>query len=108
MGKWEIAKFSANNDFGMWKVNMQANLIQDKCIYDLKGEESMHVRLSKVEKTETVDKAMSVIILCLGDKVLREVAREKTVVVMWKKLESLYMNKSLPHRLCLKQQLYPF
>ena len=55
-----------------------------------------------------VDKARSVIILCLRDKVLREVSREQTVVAMWEKLESLYMTKSLAHRLCLKQQLYSF
>jgi len=52
------------------------------------------------------DKAVSAIILCLGDKVLREVSRETTPVSMWNKLDSLYMTKSLAHRQCLKQQLY--
>lgn len=55
-------KFSGN-DFRLWKVNMQASLIQDKCIDALKGEESMSARLSKVEKTEMVDKTNSIIIL---------------------------------------------
>ena len=55
-----------------------------------------------------VDKARSAIILCLRDKVLREVDREQTAVAMWAKLESLYMTKSLAHRLYLKQQLYSF
>ncbi|MCI74896.1 ubiquitin-protein ligase, partial [Trifolium medium] len=44
------------------------------------------------------DKAVSAIILCLGDKVLREVARERSAVRMWTKLDSLYMTKSLAHR----------
>jgi len=52
------------------------------------------------------DKAVSAIILFLGDKVLREVARETTAVSMWNNLDSLYMIKSLAHRQCLKQQLY--
>jgi len=52
------------------------------------------------------DKEVNAIILCLGDKVLREVAREITDVSMWSKLNSLYMTKSLAHRQCLKQQLY--
>jgi hypothetical protein len=39
---------------------------------------------------------------------LREVNREKTAAAMWVKLESLYMTKSLAHRLCLRQQLYSF
>ena len=34
-------------------------------------------------------------IRCLGDKMLREVARGTTVVSMWNKLDSLYMTKSL-------------
>ncbi|MCI81738.1 cytochrome P450, partial [Trifolium medium] len=52
------------------------------------------------------DKAVSAIILCLGDKVLREVARETSAVLLWTKLDSLYMTKSLEHQQCLKQQLY--
>jgi len=53
-----------------------------------------------------MNKARSATILCLGDKGLREVAKEKIVLLMWVKLESLYMTKSLAPRLCLKQQLY--
>ena len=55
-----------------------------------------------------IDRARSAIILCLGNKALREVARERTTVSMWLKLESLYMTKSLANWLCLKQQLYTF
>ncbi|MCI69417.1 ubiquitin-protein ligase, partial [Trifolium medium] len=35
------------------------------------------------------DKAVSAIILCLGDKVLREVARETSAVLLWTKLDAL-------------------
>ncbi|MCI73053.1 cytochrome P450, partial [Trifolium medium] len=55
------------------------------------------------EKTEMNDKAVSAVILYLGDKMLREVARETSAVRMWKKLDSLYMTMSLAHRQCLKQ-----
>jgi hypothetical protein len=54
------------------------------------------------------EKALSSIILCLGDKVLREVARETSAAAMWSKLDALYMTKSLAHKQCLKQQLYFF
>ena len=57
---------------------------------------------------EMVDKVRSAIVLCLGDKVLRDVAKEPTATSMWSKLESLYMTKSLAHRQFLKQQLYSF
>ena len=77
MGRWEIEKFFANNDFGQWKIKMQAILIQEKCIDALKSETLMTTGLTQVQKTEMVDKARSVIILCLGDKVLREVTMDK-------------------------------
>ncbi|KAK2414619.1 alpha carbonic anhydrase [Trifolium repens] len=106
--KWEIEKFTGNNDFGLWKVKMRAILIQQKCVEALKGKTLMPANLSDAEKTEMDEKAHSAIILCLGDKVLREVAKEKTAVEMWTKLDSLYMTKSLAHKQLLKQQLYFF
>lgn len=104
--KWDIEKFTGSNDFGLWKVKMRAILIQQKCVEALKGEAQMPAHLTPVEKAEMNDKAVSAIILCLGDKVLREVARETTDVSMWNKVDSLHMTKSLAHRQCLKQQLY--
>ena len=49
---------------------------------------------------------VSAILLSLSDGVLREVADEETATGLWKKLESLYMKKSLTNRLFLKQRLY--
>lgn len=68
----------------------------------------MLARPTSTEKIKMMDKANSVIILCLGDKVLIEVAKDKIVAAMWGKLELLYMTKSLAHMLCLKQQCYSF
>ena len=70
----------------------------EKCEKALKGEGLLLVTMSRAEKTEMVDKARSAIVLCLGDKVLREVAKEPTATSMWAKLESLYMTISLAHR----------
>jgi len=42
----------------------------------LKGEAAMPTHLTQAEKREMVDKAKSAIVLCLGDKVLRDVARK--------------------------------
>jgi len=36
--KWDIEKFTADNDFGLYKVKMQVMLIQQKCEKALKGE----------------------------------------------------------------------
>jgi hypothetical protein len=48
----------------------------------------------------------SAILLSLSDGVFREVANEEIAGRLWKKLESLYMRKSLTNRLYLKQRLY--
>jgi len=62
---------------------MEVVLIQQKCEKALKGEAVLPVTMSQAEKTKMVDKARSVIVLCLGDKVLREVAKEPIAVSMW-------------------------
>lgn len=42
------------------------------------------------QKTEIIEKAHNVIILCLGDNPLMEVSKEKNAVNLWKKLEGMY------------------
>ena len=51
-------------------------------------------------------KARNTIILSLGDSVIREVAKEKTVGGLWAKLEQLYMTKSLANRLYIKKKTF--
>jgi hypothetical protein len=106
--KWDIEKFTGDNEFGLCKVKMEVVLIHQKCEKALMGECALQVTMSHAEKTEMVNKARSVIVLCLGDKVLRDVAKETTAASIWSKLVSLYMTKSLAHRQFLKQQLYSF
>ncbi|KEH34267.1 hypothetical protein MTR_3g463880 [Medicago truncatula] len=74
--KWDIEKFTGDNDFGLWKVKIEAVLIQQKSEKALKGEGVLPVTMSRAKKIGMVEKARSVIVLCLGDKVLREVAKE--------------------------------
>jgi len=74
----------------------------------LKGESSLPTTMPEKEKKDLIEKAKSTIILCLGDKALREVAREPTTATIWLKLESLYMTKSMVNCLFLKNQLYSF
>ncbi|CAM8912019.1 unnamed protein product [Rhodiola kirilowii] len=58
--------------------------------------------MTQDEIDEAKELAYSSIILHLGDKVLREVAKEKTAAAVWLKLESLYMTKSLTNKVYLK------
>ncbi|KAL8457037.1 hypothetical protein ACS0TY_035029 [Phlomoides rotata] len=64
--------------------------------------------ISRKKKVEIMEKAHSAIILCLGDKSLREVSKEKTAIDVWKKLEFLYQTKSVSNKLYVKQKLLDF
>lgn len=52
----------------------------------LKGEIEISTNMSQVDKIKIVDKERSVMILCLRNKILRDVAKEKIVVTMWARL----------------------
>nr|GEV79101.1 retrovirus-related Pol polyprotein from transposon TNT 1-94 [Tanacetum cinerariifolium] len=52
------------------------------------------------------EKAHSTILLCLSDEVLYEVGDEETTAGVWKKLETIYITKSLTNKLLLKQRLF--
>nr|GEV23808.1 copia LTR rider [Tanacetum cinerariifolium] len=88
--KFDIEKFDGTGDFRLWRVKMRALLIQHQV------------------KAELNKKAHSIVILCLGNKVLREVTGETTAARVWSKLETLNMTKSLAKKLCLKKKLYTF
>ncbi|GJU22119.1 retrovirus-related pol polyprotein from transposon TNT 1-94, partial [Tanacetum coccineum] len=53
-------------------------------------------------------KAHSALLLCLDNKVLREVNKEDSAAGVWLKLETLYMTKSLANKLYLKKKLFTF
>ncbi|GKG31972.1 hypothetical protein Tco_0426922 [Tanacetum coccineum] len=84
---------------------MRALLIQHGCEAVL---EVLPADMEAQAKAELNKKAYSTVILCLGNKVLREVTGEMTAVGVWSKLETLYMIKSLAKKLYLKKKLYTF
>ncbi|GAU47272.1 hypothetical protein TSUD_280950 [Trifolium subterraneum] len=87
--KWEIEKFTGSNDFGLWKVKVRAILTQQKCDEALKGMAGMPDNLSDEEKTEMDGKTLSAMILCLADKVLKEVDKEKSAAKFNKIIDDL-------------------
>ena len=50
--------------------------------------------------------AKATIILCLSDEILYNMMNEETTADFLCRLESLYMIKSLSHKLFIKKQLY--
>ncbi|GJX75002.1 retrotransposon protein, putative, ty1-copia subclass [Tanacetum coccineum] len=74
--KFNIEKFDKTRDFGLWGIKMRALLIQHGC------EAALEVLPADMEAEAKVDlnrKSHSAVILCLGNKVLREVTGETTV-----------------------------
>jgi len=59
--KWDIENFTESNDFGLWKVKMQAGLTQQKHVEALKGEAAMPATLTQAEKREMIDKTKSLL-----------------------------------------------
>ena len=94
----------------MWKIKMEALLITQGLgdAFEPEMNEGKGVSSSKTleEFAEIHKKARSTIILSLGDSVIREVAKEKTMAGLWSKLESLYMTKSLANRLYIKKRMF--
>jgi hypothetical protein len=59
------------------------------------------------EKWEDLDeKALSALQLSLSPDVLHEVMNAKSAAELWKRLEELYMTKSLANKLRLKERIY--
>ncbi|KAI0527473.1 hypothetical protein KFK09_003074 [Dendrobium nobile] len=105
MQRFEIDKFKKKNDFSLWRIKMKALLVHQG-LSDAIFEENLAAFTDMAKAREIQLKAHSISLLSLGDEVLREVAKEGTTLEVWRKLESIYMKKSLTNRLLLKKQLY--
>nr|GEU56006.1 retrovirus-related Pol polyprotein from transposon TNT 1-94 [Tanacetum cinerariifolium] len=84
---------------------MHARLIQNGCEAAL---EVLPADMKAKAKAKLNKKSHSTVILCLSNKVLREVTEETAATGIWSKLESLYTTKSLANKLYLKKKLYTF
>ncbi|KAH9681219.1 hypothetical protein KPL71_026889 [Citrus sinensis] len=109
--KIDMEKFTGQNDFNMWKIKMEVLLITQglgNTIEPASKKEGMEGYSSTTpeQATEIDKKARSTIILSLGDSVIREVAKERTIAGLWTKLENLYMTKSLANRLYIKKKMF--
>lgn len=60
------------------------------------------------KENDIMEMAETVIFICLGDKVLREVSRDTSAAAIWLKIKHHYMKKSLSNHPYLKQRLYSF
>ncbi|KAG8474865.1 hypothetical protein CXB51_031592 [Gossypium anomalum] len=91
--RFEIEKFDGETNFNLWQVRMMAILVQSGLKKVVTGKKPEN--LNKIEWEELDEKALSAIQLCLTNTVLQEVLMEKTSSALWKRLETLYVTKSL-------------
>nr|GEV42924.1 retrovirus-related Pol polyprotein from transposon TNT 1-94 [Tanacetum cinerariifolium] len=97
-----------SNDFGLWRVKMRCLLIQHgwEAALDPFPETMADTEKTAALKTDVYKKAHSALLLCLDNKVLREVNKQNYAAGVWLKLETLYMTKSLANKLYLKKKLF--
>jgi hypothetical protein len=101
--KFDIPKFDGKISFVIWQIQMKAVLTQ------LVVQKALQTRPADMtdDKWQNIDeRVLSAIQLSLSFDVLREVMHEKSAATLWKKLEELYMTKSLANKLRLKERLY--
>lgn len=130
----EIDRFEGTGDFSLWKVRLLAHfgvlglkevlndnkLLKDKsetkdepesALKDpLKGIEGSGESASEIDpaKFEKSEKAKDLIILNVGNKVLRKIQNCETAADMWSTLNKLYTETSLPNRIYLQLRFYTF
>ncbi|GKC30759.1 zinc finger, CCHC-type containing protein [Tanacetum coccineum] len=103
--RFDVEKFDGKNDFGLWQIKMRALMVHQGCDVAL---ETLPVDIEVGEKAALMKNAYNTFILCLGDRVLREVTKKTTAAGIWTKLTSLDMTNSLANRLYLKKKLYTY
>ncbi|GJX29173.1 hypothetical protein Tco_0237252 [Tanacetum coccineum] len=95
-----IEKFKGKSNFSLWQIKIRVLLKQQGIWAPLAGPKPADMTDAKYNSQD--EKAHSTILLSLSDEVLYEVADEETAAGVWKKLEKLYMTKSLTNKLLLK------
>ncbi|TXG73626.1 hypothetical protein EZV62_002205 [Acer yangbiense] len=83
---------------------MKALLSQQKILKTIEGPDKLPDSLTVEEKDDMLEMALGTIILNLSKNILREVNDETTAFNFLKKLESLYLTKSLTDKIYLKER----
>ncbi|GJU72776.1 retrovirus-related pol polyprotein from transposon TNT 1-94 [Tanacetum coccineum] len=80
IAKFDIKKFDGSNDFGLWRVKMRCLLIQHgwEAALDPFPETMTYADKTAALNTKVYKKAHSALLLCLDNKVLREVNKESS------------------------------
>lgn len=106
--KFDLEKFTGKKDFELCRIMMRALLVEEGLQDALLGDKNLTSIVFEKEKYDLWQKAHNMLILSIDTKVLREVAKEESIVDVRLNLEHLYMTKLLTHRLYKKTRFYTF
>lgn len=125
----EVDRFEGTGDFLLWKVRMMAHfgvlglkdILTDETLLmdppstkeESEGETKNaeeETTGSKIdpEKLKKSEKAKDLIVLNVGNQVLRKISHCDTAAAMWTALNTLYTETSLPNRIYLQHKFYTF
>ncbi|KAG7592586.1 GAG-pre-integrase domain [Arabidopsis thaliana x Arabidopsis arenosa] len=121
--KHKVSVFDGSGDFSLWKTRMYAHLrilglkealVEQAPFPPLTEEEESDPEKKKKrieeeeERIKRSEKAMDIIFLNVGDKVLRKIDHCTTAAEAWSTLERLYLVKTLPNRVYLQLKVYNY
>ncbi|KAL0368464.1 UNVERIFIED_CONTAM: Retrovirus-related Pol polyprotein from transposon TNT 1-94 [Sesamum calycinum] len=106
MAGYNLQPFDGKTNFSIWQQKMKGILIQLKVFKTPDGKYADTV--SDDKKLENDEYAYSSIILNLSDSVIRKVGKQESAKELWKKLEELYTETSLPSKLFLLENFFRY
>ena len=84
--RFEVDEFTRENDFSLWRIKMKTLLVQQRLSSFIDEEAMAKLKGTDVEKDWDIEaKAHNVVLLSLGDEVLREVSCETQDLIVWEK-----------------------
>ena len=127
----DIDRFDGTRDFSLWKVRMMAHfgvlglkdiltdekLLMDSPVTKEEGDDTLKdTEKKEAEAIPTIDpvklgkseKAKDLIVVNVGNQVLRKICNCDTAAAMWTALNTLYTETSLPNRIYLQHKFYTF
>ena len=96
-----IEKWNGEGDFGKWQFTTAAALRKNYVHPVVFAPEEKDPDMSTLEAKEMEAWAFTTLQMAMGPNVISEIVSEKTAVGIWKRLENLYLKKSLSNRLLL-------
>ena len=99
--QFKVERFDGKRSFTLWQRRLKDILVQQGSMRALKGKNSKPEKMTKEEWEDLELECISTIRLCILDNIINNVIDEDSAPALWKKLEKLYLGKSLTMKLNL-------